>query len=952
MKTPKASAALPCLTLALVTALSLLVGDALAIMPGQWEHTTEADFEPGTVENVVITNLGDIKLAARTETLGEMPEQTDVIYDMARIGDATFLAAGPRGKILRLVDDRIDVVAVLDQEQVFSLDVWQGQLLCAISSNDQTRLALLAPDSPAIEIEAADEADAKGESADDEADTGTKSPGTDTVQDAGDTDAPQVDTDTAAEPDAESGDDAEIADDAQDSDAAAGDAKADDADTPEPLTTLVELADVRYVWDMLVRGEKIVLATGTEGQVLSVEPATFDAEADENPGLEVLLDGEQVNVLCLASDGSNVIFAGTDTQGLIYRITLTDDGPSVYVVFDAPEPEIGALLVDDQGELYAGTAGADQARPGRLDEAANDQIGRPDASGDEATGDGGGDMPNMPPSPEPVDQGDDAQTAPADATAVDATGDDQATASSDDDATSPDASADDTQTAAEADATADDTASDDEVFDPRTMPEPTAEQRDRLRELIRERLESARDSGELQTARPSPRRTARRPSRSGARPTPSGNQQKKEGNAVYHIDGQGFAREVFRETVMVLKLVKDGDHLLIATGNEGQLYRVDPSAQETALLIDIESEQIPALDRLPDGRLLIGSANPAMVTALSAGPAMRGTYESPILDAPQISLWGVLNITGTLPDNTSLTVETRSGNVSDPEHAPWSEWSEAQVVMADADRLQWQPVPMQVQSPPARYLQYRLTLIGNGDQTPTVDRVALAYVTPNLAPSVQAIRVEVPQFDPQKENQGPATMFKVNWEARDDNGDPLVYALNYESAGSDKKVLIADKIVQNGYEWQTRQVPDGRYVLHVTADDRPANTPDMARQASRRSDPVVVDNTPPTFGELKVTEAENADESAENGEKTRAATISGVASDALHAIYDLAYVVDSGDEYSPILPEDLIFDSTRERWSITISDLSLSEHVVTLRVRDQRGNTRFQTVVVPAVKAD
>jgi len=44
-------------TLALSTA-------AVAIHPGVWDHTTEADFNKGDAVGVVVTNLGDIKLAA------------------------------------------------------------------------------------------------------------------------------------------------------------------------------------------------------------------------------------------------------------------------------------------------------------------------------------------------------------------------------------------------------------------------------------------------------------------------------------------------------------------------------------------------------------------------------------------------------------------------------------------------------------------------------------------------------------------------------------------------------------------------------------------------------------------------------------------------------------------------------------------------------------------------
>ena len=56
--------------------------------------------------------------------------------------------------------------------------------------------------------------------------------------------------------------------------------------------------------------------------------------------------------------------------------------------------------------------------------------------------------------------------------------------------------------------------------------------------------------------------------------------------------------------------------------------------------------------------------------------------------------------------------------------------------------------------------------------------------------------------------------------------------------------------------------------------------------------------------------------------------------------------MDSAELYEPILPEDLIFDSTRESFTVTISDLAPGPHVVTLRVADSRGNVGYQAVTL------
>ncbi|MEE9212525.1 MAG: hypothetical protein V3U29_07715, partial [Phycisphaeraceae bacterium] len=265
-----------------------VVAPVLAIQPARWEHTTEADFEPGQRDNVVVTNLGDVKLAARTDVIGQMPEQASVIYDLQALpGGDLYLAAGPEAKLLRRAGDEIDKVMSLEQEQVFALDVYEGKLLVAVSGQ-VSRLAVLDGDE---------------------------------------------------------------------------------------LMTLVELDGVRYIWDVLVDGKKVYLATGIEGKLLGV-----DLAADDEPAVTELLDAEQINLLCIGQDDKGRIYTGSDTDGLIYRITSKADADAdVFVLYDAAEPEIGALLVTADGTVFAGTADAEQARQGRLEDAVSEEAGRPEA---------------------------------------------------------------------------------------------------------------------------------------------------------------------------------------------------------------------------------------------------------------------------------------------------------------------------------------------------------------------------------------------------------------------------------------------------------------------------------------------------------------------------------------------------------------------------------------------
>ena len=127
---------------ALLAALALTTA-AFAIQPGQWSHTTEADFEPGDTDGVVITNLGDIKLASSSAKLGEMPDGVNIIYDLRVVtnGDL-YMAAGPEGRLLRRKGQEIQQVVELKKEQIFALDqTADGGLLVAISG-EKSSLAI------------------------------------------------------------------------------------------------------------------------------------------------------------------------------------------------------------------------------------------------------------------------------------------------------------------------------------------------------------------------------------------------------------------------------------------------------------------------------------------------------------------------------------------------------------------------------------------------------------------------------------------------------------------------------------------------------------------------------------------------------------------------------------------------------------------------------------------
>lgn len=920
---------MPSNRLMIVAVVLGLVGTALAVRPRQFSFQSEADFQPGNFDQTVLTSLGEVQLARAVEELAALSEDNAIIYDLARLPDGqVLLATGPQGKLMRYDPQHqaVEPVAEFPGHQVFSLEVVGEEIYLAISGANsrlerrdaagqvlqtialpgvryvwqilpiEDRLYLATGTEGRVLVvdpqQAAAMAQAQAAQPADEAENG------DAGDSSGRMDQSQEDP----------GPQAAVTDDA----AGAGDADADVENDDQGGPAQAEVDD------------------SSDAAAPQADDAADQAEQEDDqpalPGyLTVALDSEQPNVLCLGADGQGRVYAGTDGEGLVYRLTArADDAESpfdVFVMYDAAEPEIGALLVEADGTVYAGTADAEQARPGRMAEALEEQTGRPEKPG-EAEVDG--DLPVDEPAPEPMDNDQpDGQprlpdAAPAAADAPEAVGNESRVVG-----------ADDTPEPAGPRQT-----------EPPAPPKPSPEQYDRLRQAIRQRLARVRSSGELkvQPMASGPTRSRSTAARRTAESGPAaGARTAEQGNAIYQIQPDGFVREVFRESVMVLRLIRQNGKLLVATGNEGQLYRVDPADGETTVLAHLKPQQIPAMLAVDDQRVMLGTANAGRLLQLTPGYAESGTFTSPVLDAAQISLWGNLVVVVRSEAGTGAMVETRSGNVGDPEAGSWSDWSQQVGVRGGGAG---EPAYLKVQSPSARFVQFRVSLTGQAERTPVLQRVALKYLVPNMRPRINTLTARYAEADENQRTaaeagQAPATRHVLNvaWEAADPNEDALTYELQMQRLDDEPGpfVTITDQIEGDSHEWDTRGVPDGRYVLRLIASDETDNVVGHDKQARRRSATVVVDNSPPEVSEVAV------GFDAEAGQ----VAVTARAADGLSPIVELRYRVDGGQTWQLVLPEDLIYDSTSERFSFNIDDLSPGRHVVALRVTDALGNSRY-----------
>ena len=642
-------------------------------------------------------------------------------------------------------------------------------------------------------------------------------------------------------------------------------------DHPSDKPTVVfEAEGVQYIWSMVKTADgNLYIATGPNGQL-------FEVKADGTR--TTILKTDDNNFLSMISDGKDLLYIGSDPDGLVYRVNRKTH--ESFVLYDAAESEISALALDANGNLFVGTSEASDQPPAPDEGPAKDKAGRPEG------GPGGVPIQAEPP------------TTPA----------------------------------------------------PPVLPNPG--QPDPIPKMDILPPANSKDGGDDPGDKPpvEPPAGDAKPDQPATNPKPPATavntagtgQPAASGNAIYKIDPHGFVTEIFRGQVLILSIVEHNGVLLVATGSEGLVYQVNPTADETVVIAKVDAKQVTTLLPTHDGRIILGLANVGGIASMGSGYAADGNYVSQVFDATQTSQFGKVQMHGSLPAATTLTIATRSGNVKEPTEISWSKWS------AEQSAAEF----VQTQSPPARFFQYRFSFSTKADTaSPVVDDVDVAYLMPNLPPQIKSIKVTLgsksatPPATPDAEQPvgtAPAIPIgriqTITWDASDPNSDPLTYSLYYRQGAQVPWILLKDKLKEASYEWDTRSVADGRYQVKVVASDAAANPGGQGKTANRVSDPVMVDNSPPTIGDIKT------------AIKGTSATITLRAVDRTGTIAAVDYAVDSSQDWQAATPSDTMFDSPESAATLTAANLSPGPHEVAIRVSDNRGNQAFQSVIVTIEK--
>ncbi len=421
---------------------------------------------------------------------------------------------------------------------------------------------------------------------------------------------------------------------------------------------------------------------------------------------------------------------------------------------------------------------------------------------------------------------------------------------------------------------------------------------------------------------------------------------------ILEVEKDGYAREIWTGSGdLILSLAQDREGNLVAgAGTDGKIYRIDAVRADATLMNKADSAQVTVLLPEPGGSILAGGSNLGALYRLGGKVAAEGTYESAPFDARVYSIWGRVMWHSETPPGSSVRIQLRTGNTSDPD-ATWSEWS----------ALYDQPDGSVIDRPRARYVQWRAILKSDdGRAVPRLGEVAVNFLQRNLPPEVKAVDVQAPGVVYQKPNkaggagsspgegstatarsdrdktarrqpqqprpQGEREGRAVQWTATDPNGDDLLYSVYYRGVDEKEWKLMEENLTDAFFSWDATSMADGTYLLRVAAEDSPSNPSDASLTAERLSDPFDIDNNPPRIDSIKA---------AVSGSNAR---LEFNVSDSFSVVGAVEYSVNAR-EWQVVYPVDGISDSNREEYRVELSRLPGGEVTVVVRANDAAGNS-------------
>ena len=407
----------------------------------------------------------------------------------------------------------------------------------------------------------------------------------------------------------------------------------------------------------------------------------------------------------------------------------------------------------------------------------------------------------------------------------------------------------------------------------------------------------------------------------------------------------------------IYDVLLSGTNVLFGTDANGRIYRMSPDRRVTMIAQTNEGETTRLLAAGQD--VLAATGTMGKLYRLSESSSADGSYESPVHDAGSVARWGQLSWRGAGEARGKVVFRTRSGNSARPDRT-WSDWSPP---LANS-------IGTNVNSPNARFIQWRAEFAGPTASSPVVNGVRLAYLPQNNPPAVRSLNITTQVTQTQNQaaqaaqqssagaysitvtdtgeagastvsgtasqtlNRGLAQQIQIYWAAEDPDGDRLTYALYFRGEDEREWKLIRGNLTDALYTLEGDVLADGRYLFRVVASDRLSNPGDSARESELESAPIVFDGTPPVIG------------TAQSRRTGTTAEIEVRASDTGSSLRRAEYSVDA-NPWAPVVSTDGVVDGREETFRIRLSDLPAGEHIVVIRIYDTANNVCLRKVILP-----
>lgn len=405
-------------------------------------------------------------------------------------------------------------------------------------------------------------------------------------------------------------------------------------------------------------------------------------------------------------------------------------------------------------------------------------------------------------------------------------------------------------------------------------------------------------------------------------PGPQTTSAQKGKGALYRFSKNGLPEELYSEKddhFVSLTLDAEG-WPIVGTGSAGRVISVRAD-HRSVVLADLDERQVPFLMVRGKEGWLVGS-DPVVAHKIEGLGGTEATFLSKPLDAGLRARFGRVSWTG----EGKIEVATRTGNTKEPDSS-WSDFSAGQSAAFD------------VKSPEGRYLQVRVRMVG-GPET-ALRRLEIPFVTDNLQAVLTDLDAEFSR--PKKGELGltksggplddkPSSTVKLAWKVDNPDEDELRFRVEFRQLGTTTwfdcldpgKVLTDEK-----WSWETRNLPEGKYQVRVTATDELSNPPPRATRHSIESTEILVDNTSPVVTNLL----------------TQGRRLTGRAKDGVGPIRRIEAQLVGAEEWIPFEPVDGIFDEAEEDFDVDLGALSpTGPALVTVRVFDTAGNFEVKQV--------